>query len=93
MAKITVSKKATGKGSGITKPMTVSSSLEAVVGEGPLSRGAVMKAIWVYIKKKGLQGKENKRTINPDKALAKVFGSDKTIDMFKMAGLLSKHLS
>jgi len=66
--------------------------LAAIVGQQELTRGEATKEIWNYIKKHDLQDAENKRLIRPDAALAKVFGTNEPIDMFKMAGLLSGHL-
>lgn len=74
------------------KPLTVSSDLAAVVGKGPMPRTQVIKKLWSYIKKNGLQDKKKKRFINPDEKLAKVFGSKKSIDMFEMTKKVSKHL-
>ena len=75
------------------KPMNVSADLAVVVGSGPMPRSEVVKKLWEYIKKNGLQDQTNKRNINPDEALAKVFGGPATVDMFKMTSLVSKHLS
>ena len=75
------------------KPMTLSSDLEAVVGKGPMPRSEVVKKLWVYIKKNGLQDAQNKRNINADEALKKVFGGKGTVSMFEMTKLVSKHLS
>jgi len=75
------------------KPMNVSSDLAAVVGAGPMPRSEVVKKLWVYIKSKGLQDKVNKRNINADDALKKVFGGKGTVSMFEMTKLVSKHLS
>jgi chromatin remodeling complex protein RSC6 len=80
------------KGSGITKEMKCSDELREIVKEKKISRGQMMKAIWKYIKRHGLQDKKDKRVINPDEKLAAVIGK-KPINMFKMAGKLSKHLS
>jgi chromatin remodeling complex protein RSC6 len=75
-------------------PLQLSDELAAVVGKkGPLPRTEVVKLLWAYIKKKNLQNPSNKREIVPDEALAKVFGSKKTVNMFKMSGLISSHLS
>lgn len=74
------------------KPVQVSEELALVIGHGPLARTEVTKRLWDYIKKHNLQAKDNKRNIIPDKNLAKVFGSSEPIDMFKMAGKISKHL-
>jgi chromatin remodeling complex protein RSC6 len=51
-----------------------------------------MKKIWEYIKAHKLQSVKNKRLITPDKKLAKVFGSTKSIDMMKLPSVLGAHL-
>ncbi len=79
--------------SAFMKPMTVSADLAAVVGKGPMPRSEVVKALWVYIKKNDLQDPKNKRNINADEALTKVFGGKKMVNMFEMTKLVSKHLS
>ncbi|MEI6490634.1 MAG: SWIB/MDM2 domain-containing protein [bacterium] len=79
--------------SAFMKPMTVSAELAAVVGKGPMPRSEVVKALWVYIKKNDLQDPKNKRNINGDEALTKVFGGKKMVNMFEMTKLVSKHLS
>ncbi len=79
--------------SAFMKPMTVSSDLAAVVGKGPMPRSEVVKALWVYIKKNNLQDPTNKRNINADENLQKVFGGKKTVNMFEMTKLVSPHLS
>ncbi len=75
------------------KPLKVDEALAAVVGKGPLPRTQVVKKLWVYIKKNGLQDKKNKRNINADANLKKVFGGKGTVSMFEMTKLVSKHLS
>lgn len=75
------------------KPLTVSADLAAVVGAGPMPRSEVVKKLWVYIKKNNLQDPTNKRNINGDEALKKVFGGKATVNMFEMTKLVSKHLS
>ena len=75
------------------KPMRVSQDLAAVVGNGPMPRSEVVKKLWAYIKKNGLQDKQNKRNINADENLKKVFGGKDTVNMFEMTKLVSKHLS
>ena len=79
--------------SAFMKPMNVSSELAAVVGKGPMPRSEVVKGLWVYIKKNNLQDPKNKRNINADENLKKVFGGKGTVDMFEMTKLVSKHLS
>jgi chromatin remodeling complex protein RSC6 len=75
------------------KPMTISSELAAVVGNGPMPRSEVVKELWVYIKKHNLQDPKNKRNINADENLKKVFDGKETVNMFEMTKLVSKHLS
>lgn len=79
--------------SAFMKPHSLSSELEAVVGKGPMPRSEVVKKIWVYIKKEGLQDTKDKRIINTDDKLRAVFGGEKSVHMMKMAKHLSKHLS
>ncbi len=79
--------------SAFMKPLSVSSELAEVVGKGPMPRSEVVKKLWVYIKKNGLQDQQNKRNINADSNLQKVFGGKKTVNMFEMTKLVSKHLS
>jgi len=79
--------------SAFMKPLTVSSELAAVVGAGPMPRSEVVKALWVYIKKNNLQDPANKRNINADENLKKVFDGKATVNMFEMTKLVSKHLS
>lgn len=75
------------------KPLTVSKELAAVVGAGPMPRSEVVKKLWAYIKKNNLQDQVNKRNINADENLKKVFGGKATVSMFEMTKLVSKHLS
>lgn len=79
--------------SGLAKPMNVSADLEAVVGKGPMPRTEVTKKIWEYIKKNNLQDPANKRNINADDNLKKIFDGKETVNMFEMTKLVSKHLS
>ena len=78
--------------SAFMKPMTLSADLEAVTGKGPMPRSEVVKKLWAYIKKNGLQDQKNKRNINADENLKKVFGGKGTVSMFEMTKLVSKHL-
>lgn len=79
--------------SAFMKPMAVSPELAAVVGNGPMPRSEVVKKLWVYIKGKNLQDPKNKRNINADENLKKVFGGKSVVNMFEMTKLVSKHLS
>jgi chromatin remodeling complex protein RSC6 len=74
------------------KPMTPSATLSAVIGAKSMPRTEVTKKLWAYIKKNGLQDAKNKRNINADDKLKPVFGGKKTVSMFEMTKLVSKHL-
>jgi chromatin remodeling complex protein RSC6 len=74
------------------KPLTPSPALAAIVGAKPLPRTAVVKALWVYIKKHKLQDPKAKRFINADANLKVVFGGKARVDMFAMTKLVSGHL-
>jgi len=78
--------------SAFMKPLTVSAELAVVVGKGPMARSEVVKALWAYIKKNNLQDEKNKRNINADAALQKVFAGKKVVNMFEMTKLVSAHL-
>jgi chromatin remodeling complex protein RSC6 len=81
------------KTSKFMQPLKVSEELAEVVGKGPMPRTEVTKKLWAYIKKHGLQDKKNRRNINPDEKLQKIFGNRKSVNMFEMTKLVSKHLS
>jgi chromatin remodeling complex protein RSC6 len=75
------------------KPMTIGAALQPVVGTKAIPRTEVVKKLWAYIKKNNLQDKKERRNINADETLKKVFGGKKTVSMFEMTKLVSKHLS
>ena len=79
--------------SAFMKPMTPSASLAKVTGTTALPRSEVAKKLWTYIKKNGLQDKTNKRMINADDNLGRVFGGKKQVSMFEMTKLVNQHLS
>ncbi len=79
--------------SAFMKPLNLSADLEAVVGKGPMPRSEVVKKLWAYIKKNGLQDPKAKRNINADEKLKVVFGGKAVVNMFEMTKLVSKHLS
>lgn len=81
------------KKSKFMQPMQLTDELSAVVGKGPMPRTEVTKKLWAYIKSNKCQDAKNKRNINPDEKLAKVFGAKKAVNMFEMTKLVSKHLS
>merc|ERR1711998_417866 len=71
------------KGVGIFKPVTLSKDLSAICGMSKGTRGAVFKALWAYIKKKGL---------SKGKTVSKIPGIFAGGSMFKLPGAVSKHL-
>ena len=73
-------------------PVKLSEELEAVVGQGPMPRTEVTSKVWAYIKTNGLQKESDKRVITPDATLGAVIGHEE-INMMKMTGLISKHLT
>lgn len=79
--------------SAFMKPLNVSPELAAVVGNGPMPRSEVVSKLWEYIKAHNLQDPNNKRNINADENLKKVFGGKETVNMFEMQKLISPHLS
>jgi upstream activation factor subunit UAF30 len=74
-------------------PLTLSPALSEVVGSKPLPRTEIIKKIWDYIKKNNLQDKTNRRMINGDDRLKKVFGGKAQISMFELAKVVNKHVS
>merc|ERR1739848_902340 len=72
------------KGVGLFKPVTQSAALAKVTGiSGKASRLAITKALWAFIKKKGLNKGRNVGKIEG------VFGGG---SMFKLPGAVSKHI-
>ena len=88
-------KKSSGKGGGkgLAAEVTPSSDLAAIVGDKPIPRSEVTKKVWDYIKSHGLQDQQNKRMINADDNLKKIFNGKKQVSMFEMTALVNKHLS
>jgi upstream activation factor subunit UAF30 len=75
------------------KPMNISDALQPIVGSKPLPRTEVTKRLWDYIKKNKLQDPKERRNINADDNLKKIFNGRKQVSMFEMTKLVSKHLS
>ena len=80
---------------GLTKPMTLSPELAAIVCEKKdekLARSEIVKRLWAYLKANNLQDPANKQWFTPDKKMAPVFGTEK-IKAFGMSKYLKAHLS
>ena len=75
------------------KAMQPSAVLAEVVGDEPMPRTEVVKKLWAYIKKNGLQDAKERRMINADDKLRAVFGGKKQVSMFEMTKLVNKQLS
>ena len=91
--KVKPSGKATGGArGGITAPVTPSPELAEIVGKADLPRSQVVSKVWDYIKKHDLQDAKDRRQINADDKLGKIFGK-KSVSMFEMNKHLSAHLT
>ena len=75
------------------RPLKASAALQAVIGSKPLPRSGVVKKLWAYIRKHGLQDQRNRRMINADANLKAVFRGKSQVNMFEMNKLVSKHLT
>lgn len=74
------------------KPVQPDAVLAEVVGTTAVPRTEIVKKLWDYIKRQGLQDSKNKRMINADDKLARVFNGKKQVSMFEMTKLVSGHL-
>jgi chromatin remodeling complex protein RSC6 len=74
------------------KPVNPDDKLAAVVGAKPLPRTDIVKKLWEYIKRNGLQDKKVKTQINADDTLKAIFDGKKSVTMFEMNKYVSKHL-
>ncbi|MGH7271571.1 MAG: SWIB/MDM2 domain-containing protein, partial [Polyangiaceae bacterium] len=74
------------------RPMQPDDALGAVVGANAMPRTEITKKLWAYIKRNSLQDAKNRRMINADDKLGRVFGGKKQVSMFEMTKLASKHM-
>lgn len=81
------------KPNALQQPLTPSADLAAVVGSGKLPRGQVVSKVWEYIRSNNLQDQSDKRKINADDKLKKIFDGRDSVTMFEMNKYLAKHLS
>jgi upstream activation factor subunit UAF30 len=61
-------------------------------GIKPMPRTQITKKLWQYIKRHKLQDKKNRRMINADAKMGKVFNGKKQVSMFEMTKLASRHM-
>lgn len=76
----------------LLKPLTPSQALADVIGAKPASRPDIVKKIWNYIKKQGLQDSKNKRMINADDKLKVLFAGKSQVSMFDLAKIVSSNV-
>lgn len=73
--------------------MTLSMELQAITKENPLTRVDVIKKLWSFIRKHGLQNPQNRRNIDVGKnELTKALFKKEQISMFEMTKLISQHM-
>jgi chromatin remodeling complex protein RSC6 len=89
-AKVAGPKKKRTLNPALKAPYTPSAQLAEIVGASPLPRQEVVSKLWKYIKKNGLQDRQN---INADEKLKPIFGNKKVVTMFEMQKHVSKHLT
>ncbi len=82
-----------GGGKGLAAEVKPSADLAAIIGDKPIPRSEVTKKVWDYIKANGLQDQQNKRMINADDKMKKIFGGKAQVSMFEMTALVNKHLT
>jgi upstream activation factor subunit UAF30 len=71
--------------------LTPNAALGAVIGSKPVPRTEIIKKLWAYIKKNGLQDSKNRRMINADEKLKVVFAGKNQVSMFDLAKLIGKN--
>jgi upstream activation factor subunit UAF30 len=91
-AKKSAKKSARKPNAAFMAPLSPSPALAEVIGSKALPRTEIIKKIWDYIKKNGLQDKKNRRMINADGKLKTVFGGKGQVSMFELAKIVSKHV-
>ncbi|GAB0088249.1 upstream activation factor subunit spp27 [Sergentomyia squamirostris] len=73
-----------GRGTGFTRPYTLSPELAALMGAEALPRHEVVKKIWAIIKERNLYDPKNKQYAICDSDLLKVMG----VKRFRTFGML-----
>jgi chromatin remodeling complex protein RSC6 len=58
----------------------------------PMPRTELTKKLWAYIKKNNLQDKKNRRMINADDKMKKLFGGKAQASMFDLTKFASKNV-
>lgn len=76
----------------LMKTLNASDALASVVGSKKITRQKAIKHFWDYVKKKGLQDSKDRRQINIDDNLRRLFGNKKQVSMFEATKVISKNL-
>jgi len=77
---------------GLAKPVQPDSTLASVVGNDPLTRAALTKKMWDYIKSNDLQDAKDRRMIVADDKLRPIFEGKDKVSMFEMTKLVNQHV-
>ncbi|CAO1615039.1 unnamed protein product [Parajaminaea phylloscopi] len=73
------------------RPVLLSPLMAEICGGDEMPRHGVVKQLWAYIKGRDLQNPSNKRQIQCDDKLTKLFGKS-VVDSFEMSKLIGSHL-
>jgi chromatin remodeling complex protein RSC6 len=79
--------------SAFMSPVQPDAALAAVIGNKAMPRTQITKHIWEYVKKNKLQDDKDKRQINADEKLRKVFNGKSSVSMFEMTKYVNNHLT
>ncbi len=91
-AKKKVKKKKRKLNPALMKTLEASDKLAAIVGSKRITRQKAIKHFWDYVKKKKLQDSKDRRNINLDDTLKRLFGNKKQVSMFEATKVNSKNL-
>jgi upstream activation factor subunit UAF30 len=78
---------------GLAQKVQPDAQLSRVVGSQPMTRSEITKKVWDYVKKNGLQDKQNRRMINADDTMRPIFNGQNQVSMFEMTKLVNQHVS
>lgn len=78
---------------GLATPVQPDAKLASIVGSDPLTRAALTKKVWDYVKSNDLQDPKDRRTIRADEKLRPVFDGKDRVSMFEMTKLVNQHVS
>lgn len=73
-------------------PVQPDEKLSTLVGASPLPRSELIKKIWEYIGRHGLQDKDRKMIIHADENLRAVCDGKDLVSIFELMRLISAHL-